>query len=231
MANDFYVHIVESPSPPELLNGITEGRALCEFLDLDGIPYSYNLAVDLDQFDIAMTDRVEEAIYEFRKIPILHLSMHGSEQGIQLANQYGTNDLISWFELAPYLHNIHKHLRDIHKYLDGLGVCMSCCGGAHGIKMAEEMRKANIPYQWIAGSFSDIDLSGATLAYAIFYRRHHRGIDNLDALRNLILAIRVTSGIADFDIWDGKLIQEAYRQERIEEIFGKGHISRHGGMP
>ena len=203
MANDFYVHIVESPSPDELLDGITEGGALCGFLDIAGIQYSYNLAIDLDQFDIAMTNRVEEAIDKFRKVPILHLSTHGSEQGIQLTDQ----SRIPWPELADYL-------LDIHEYIGGLGVCMSCCGGAHGTQMAEEMQKINIPYQWIAGSFSDIDLRDATLAYAILYRGLHRGVDDIDLL---VEAIRVASGIADFDIWDGELVQEAYLQERIEE--------------
>ena len=80
--------------------------------------------------------------------------------------------------------------------------------------MAEEIQKINIPYQWIAGSFSDIDLRDATLAYAILYRGLHRGVDDIDLL---VEAIRVASGIADFDIWDGELVQEAYLQERIEE--------------
>ena len=204
MANDFYVHIVESPSPDELLDGITEGRSLCSFLDIAEIPYSYNLAVDLDHFHMAMTDRVVEDINKFRKIPILHLSTHGNEQGIQLTDQ----SRIPWPELADYL-------LDIHEYIGGgLGVCMSCCGGAHGTQMAEEIQKINIPYQWIAGSFSDIALRDATLAYAILYRGLHRGVDDIDLL---VEAIRVASGIADFDIWDGELIQETYLQERIEE--------------
>ena len=236
MANNFYIHIVESPSPDELLDGITEGRVLCEFLDIAEIPYSYNLALDWDQFEIAMTDRVEKAIYTFDKIPILHLSTHGSEQGIQLTDQSRTNDLIPWPELAEYL-------LDIHEYIGGLGVCMSCCGGAHGIQMAEVIEKEDIPYQWIAGSFSDIDLRDAALAYTILYRRLHRGVDDICLL---IQAIRVASGISDFNIWRSERIQEAYRQERIAEIIERirqrqrqKHIAqilgrsrrRHRGMP
>lgn len=239
MANDFYVHIVESPSPDELLNDITEGRSLCSFLDIAGIQYLYNSVVDLDQFEIAMTDRVEKAIYKFDKIPILHLSTHGSAQGIQLTCQRRTNDLIPWPDLAVYLRAIHKYI----EYIDGLGVCMSCCSGAHGIQMAEVIQKENIPYQWIAGSFSDIDLRDAALAYTILYRSLHRGVDDICLL---IEAIRVASGIYDFNIWKSERIQETYRQERIAEIIERirqrqrqKHIAqflgrihrRHRGMP
>ena len=206
MANDFYVHIVESPSPDELLDGITEGGALCGFLDIAGIQYSYNLAIDLDQFDIAMTNRVEEAIDKFRKIPILHLSTHGNGQGIQLTDQ----SLFSWPVLADYL-------RPIHEYIGGLDVCMSCCYGAYGTQMAEEIKKINIPYRWIAGSFSEIYLRDAILAYATLYLGLHSGVDD-DDIRCLIRAIQVATGISDFDIWHGELVQEAYSQELIEEI-------------
>ena len=209
MANDFYVHIVESPSPNELLDGITEGRALREFLDIAGIQYSYNLAVDLDHFHLAMTGKVEEAIRFYNRFPILHLSTHGGEQGIQLTNQYGTNGSISWSKLADYLRAIHEYING------GLGVCMSCCGGAHGIQMAKVIPKENIPYRWIAGSFSKIDLRDATLAYAILYRRLHRGIENTDHLKS---ALRVVSDISDFDIWYAEQIQEQYKQELIEKL-------------
>ena len=216
MANNFYVHIVESPSPDELLDDITEGRALREFLDIAGIQYSYNLAVDLDRFHIAMRDKIVKSIKDYRKVPILHLSTHGNEQGIQLTNQYGTEDMIFWPQLADYL-------RDIHEYIGGLGVCMSCCFGAHGIQMAKVISKEKIPYRWIIGSFSDIDLCDSALAYATFYRRLHRGIDNTN---HLMEALRIVSGISDFGVLNAEQIQKAYRQKRIEEILGKGHIFR-----
>lgn len=209
MSANFYVHIVESPSPAELHYGITEGRALCSFLDIAGVPYSYNLVVNLDQFHIAMTHDVDESIDEFDKVPILHLSMHGDERGIQLTNQHETGGLLLWSELANYIRPIHDIL------YDGLGVCMSCCGGAHGTQMAEVILKKDIPYRWIAGSFSQIEYPDAALAYSIFYRRLHYGAYNIC---RLIKAIRVTSGIDDFDIWDGDLIQEKYFQDRIKRI-------------
>lgn len=211
MSANFYVHIVESPSPADLHDGITEGTSLCSVLDIAGIPYSYSLVVNLEQFSIAMTERIYKAILRFDKYPILHLSTHGNEQGIQLTNQHETRDILPWSALAEYIRPIHDILKDE----DGLGVCMSCCGGAHGTQMAQVIHAENIPYSWIVGSFAKIKYSDAALAYSAFYRRLHCGADNIDLL---LKAIRVTSGIPDFDIWGGEVIHQEFREEVFEKF-------------
>ena len=202
MPAHFYVHLIESPSPDELRDGGTEGKALCSFLDIAGIPYAYNLVVDLDQFHIAMTDKIDEAIDAFRKVPILHLCTRESERGIQLTNQ---NELL-WSELAEYIRLIHKSIPG------GLGGCISGCFGLDGAKMAEV---ANIPYGGIAGSDCEIEVPDVALAYAIFYRRLYCGIDDI---ASLLRAIRVASRISDFNIWKKKRIQAAYLQDRLDGI-------------
>lgn len=206
MSVNFYVHIVESPSPEELHNGVTEGRVLCSFLDTAGIPYSYSLAVNLDRFCIAMTDEVEDVIDKLNKIPILHLSVHGSEEGIQLTNQ----EKLLWSKLAGYISPINNLING------GLGVCMSCCCGVHGIQMAEVIRRRNLPYKWLVGSFADVQLPDVALAYSVFYRRLHCGDYGDD--EDLIETVRAASGIDDFDVWDGERIQEEYLQDRYEQF-------------
>ncbi|MEX1228865.1 MAG: hypothetical protein WEB58_01420 [Planctomycetaceae bacterium] len=157
MSANFYVHIVESPSPAELLDGITEGRALCSFLDIARIPYSYNLAVDPAQFHAAMTDRVVTAGKAFNGLPpILHFSTHGGEEGIQLTNQRETGIVIPWSDLATYI-------RPVHRIIGNIGVCMSCCGGSHGTKMARVISSEEVPFAWIMGSSTQIDLRDAAL--------------------------------------------------------------------
>ena len=207
MSADFYVHIVESPSPEELRDGFTEGRALCSFLDIAGIPYSYSLAVDLDQFRIAMTtDKVDEAIDGLSKLPILHLSVHGGEGGIQLTNK----EKLLWSDLADYIRPINNLLNGI------LGVCMSCCGGAHGIQMAEVIQRRNLPYKWLVGSFADVTLPDIALAYSVFYRRFHCGDYGDD--KDLISTVRAASAIDDFNLWYGERIQKEYFKQAIHEF-------------
>lgn len=212
MTASFYVHIVESPSPEELLNGITEGRALCSFLDIAGIPYLYNLAVNPEQFHVAMIDRVELGVNVFELQPILHLSTHGGEEGIQLTTQREFCKVIKWAELAEYIRPIHQEYGDI-------GVCMSCCGGANGVKMAEVIRAKDVPFDWIIGTSTEIDLRDAALAFAVFYRRFHCD-DSIDA-DELLKAMRAASGVPDFNVWSGKLTQRQYSKARLKTFLDR----------
>ncbi len=211
MSNKFYVHIVESPSPDELLDGITEGKALCSFLDIAKIPYSYNLAVDLNHFNIAMGDRIWESINKFQVWPILHLSTHGGQDGIQLTNQRDTGDFLAWSYLATYLRSIQDGL------MGGIGVCMSCCGGAHGTQMARVIPSNLIPFSWIVGTSTVVDVPDIALAYSIFYRQFHSGVSG----QPLIEAMRAGSGITDFGIWNGELIQAEH--QNIHKILEQIH--------
>jgi hypothetical protein len=207
MTARFYVHIIESPSPEELLEGITEGRALCSFLDIAQIPYSYNLAVNPKQFHVAMTARVDEASTRFNLRPILHFSTHGGESGIQLTSQRELEEVIRWDKLAEYIRPIHQIIGDI-------GVCMSCCEGANGVKMAEVIREQDIPFAWIIGPLTKIYLRDAALAFAVFYRRFHCGDSDPN---NLLEAMRAASGISSFNIWFGDLAQQQYSQALLQK--------------
>ena len=209
MSDGLYVHIVESPAPSELRKGDTEGKALCSFLDIAKIPYSYNLVVNLDQFKVAMTDDTEESVQKFGRLPTLHLSTHGGEEGIQLTSQRRIGRVIPWAKLAGYIRPIYKLINN------DLIVCMSCCGGAHGTQMAKVLRKKAIPFKWIMGTSTKIEIPDAALAYSIFYRRLHCGFDSYDHLLRVIEAVRDASGISDFDIWDSEHIQEDYSKELI----------------
>lgn len=223
MIANFYVHIIESPSPEELLDGLTEGRALCSFLDIARIRYSYNLAVNQDQFHIALTDRIGEAESKFNLPPILHLSTHGGEQGIQLTSQRPTSqhsgDIITWSELGKYIYPIHQAFGH-------LGICMSCCGGANGIKMAQVIHRQHIPFDWIIGTESEVDLRDTALAFAVFYRRFACGEVDQEKLLN---AMKFASGVYDFSLWDGSLTQQLYSRDQFRtfyENFIKNHKNR-----
>ncbi len=198
MAANFYVHIVECPSPRELLDGQTEGRALCSFLHVAQIPFLYNLAIDDEQFTIALTQRIHYGSQQFGRPPILHLSAHGSDQGIQLAHQRKTQQYIPWSLLA-------RHIRPIRDTWKDLGLCMSSCGGGHERRMAEVIRAEDVPFAWIVGPTVPVDLRDAALAFAVFYRRLQVGKSG-----EAIEAMRVASGVQQFDIAVGDLTQQQY---------------------
>lgn len=204
----FYVHIIESPSPENLLDGYTEGRMLCSFLELAQIPCVYNLAVDCTQFNEAMTTRLVQGVEFYNLQPILHFSTHGNQNGIQLTHQREAGEVLAWNDLANSIKPINQAMGG------GLGVCMSTCGGSHGRKMAEVVRKDDVPMGWIVGSSASVSFCDAALAFCTFYRGLQRGA-GFDVL---IPAVRVASGISDFAVDFGHLIQEQYAQKMREAL-------------
>ncbi|HET6881126.1 MAG TPA: hypothetical protein VFI31_13280 [Pirellulales bacterium] len=136
---------------------------------------------------------------------MLHLSMHGCQDGIQLTSQRDQGAIIPWQALGGMLHPLHNALPG------GLGVCMSCCGGIHGKAMAQTFDKNRVPFNWLVGSASDADWRDLALAFAVFYRRYQAGLSGT----KLIEAVKVASGINDFDIVHGPLTQQSYARESL----------------
>jgi hypothetical protein len=83
-----FVYVIESPSSLDLLDGRTEGRALCQALSLAEIPYWYSLVTDRESLGQAIGPRLVEAWKTLGgKPPILHFSMHGNQEGVALTNR------------------------------------------------------------------------------------------------------------------------------------------------
>ncbi len=91
-----FVYIIESPKPDDLLDDHFEGKLLGEALGLAQIPYSYSLSTSKEMFVRCMGPRLFDEILRLRSLPILHLSMHGDQNGIVLTN----GECIEWSELA-----------------------------------------------------------------------------------------------------------------------------------
>jgi len=204
----FYVHIVESPSPDDLLDGRTEGNTLCSFLELAEIPCQYNLVVDEDYLQVALSMRVLNAVKRFDLPPIIHIAAHGNENGIQLTNQCASKTILPWDRLRGHLTLLGQLLNP------KIGLCMSSCGGAHGKKMAAVMRPEEIPMAWIVGTSMKVNYADAALAFAVFYRGLRRG----DSESELIKAMRAASGVGDFNIDYGHVVQQQYSKEQMEGL-------------
>jgi hypothetical protein len=199
LKNRFYVHVVESPSPDDLLDGRTEGTTLCAFLKLAGIPCQYNLVVNARMLDQALTERIVLGCQEFGLPPIIHFSAHGNDNGLQLTDQRETKVIFPWSELRDLL-------LPVHQYVGGIGVCMSSCGGLFGRKMAAVDSPQHIPMHWIVGSESWMHYVDAALAFAVFYRRFSCGM----AEKDLMAAMRAASGITDIKLEHGHVVQRGH---------------------
>lgn len=170
-----FVHIVESPSPTDLLNDQIEGRALCGALQLARIPHVYNLASNRETFRAALSERLVQALntpalHGLR--PILHLSMHGNDSGLGLTS----GEFMSWedlhTDLAPLLNAMNG----------GLLICMSSCFGLSGCRMAMNTT-ADQPFWALVGNSHSVDWSDAAVAYITFYHQFFKSTQLDDCVR------------------------------------------------
>jgi hypothetical protein len=210
MEPTFFVNIVESPPPADLLDGRTEGRMIQEFLRLAEIPCFYNLAVDRENLQEALNKRVHQAIDVLQLLPIVHVSAHGNDKGIQLTEQRKAGEIVEWRELTILLAGITARVGQF-------GLCMSSCGGAHGREMANVLFPAEVPFLWLAGSASNVSYCDAALAFAVFYRGLQKGTSQND----LVQVTRTATGLTDFNIEFGHILHQQYSRERVRKLFQK----------
>lgn len=190
----FLVYIVESPSAIDLYHKRYEGEALGRALDLALVPAVHRLVVTEEAFRAAFLVGLKETLDQHpRLLPVLHLSAHGNEAGIQLTD--GTR--ISWDALREILMPVNKALNGM------LVVCMSSCQGGSGCMMA--MEEGELPFHTIIGSFEKPTWADTTVAFMTFYHQIQKGTSVADALA----AMQAASG-APFNNIGGGHIQQRY---------------------
>ena len=192
MINGF-VFILESPSDEDLLEERMEGKALSTAFNLASIPHTYNLVATKKAFTTALSWRLHEAIKSHQKAPILHISMHGNDDGVALTN----GDFISWDdlrkELTPLLNNMGG----------GLLICMSSCYGTSGCRMAMH-EDIVYPFWALIGNSKATMWADAAVAYITFYHQFFKGIQVEEA----VTAMKVASGDSNFMIFSGDYVKK-----------------------
>jgi hypothetical protein len=158
MSVNGFVYVIESPNPADLLDGTTEGHALCSALRLARIQFWYSLVTSRETFHAALGDRLRQAWEQLKSFPMIHLSMHGNEHGIVLTD--GTQ--ISWDDLRAALHPLTQWMQG------GLLVCMSTCHGYAGLQMA--MVEGEDHTFWkLVGCMDKVSWAQSAVGYVTFY--------------------------------------------------------------
>jgi len=162
----FFVCIVESPSAPDLYHGRSEGERVAQTLRLDGIPCVTRTAINREAFTAALRIGLPETMKEFAgRFPILHVSAHGSSDGVQLSS----GEVISWLELRDLLIPINQSF-------DGaLLLCMSACEGYSACQMAMQEGEVPHPYFVMVGNHAKPTWSDTAVAYLAFYHLLAKG--------------------------------------------------------
>jgi hypothetical protein len=170
--SNYFVYIIESPAPGDLLDGRTEGNVLLNSLRLAGVRPWYSLATNLATFRIALLNRLGEAMKALQSRPVIHLSVHGNDRGVELTD--GT--FLTW-------ETLREELRPITNWMQGnLLICMSSCAGSSGCRMAMH-EEADHPFYALVGNTGSPDWSSAAVAFVAFYHRLFRGANLHDAVR------------------------------------------------
>lgn len=187
-----FVHIVESPSAKELLDGRTEGRVLGEALALAGIPHCYSLVTNTVTLREALHDRLVVAWRAHGEPPILHRSLHGNSKGVALTD----DTFITWEDLGAELTPPMKAMEG------GLLTCMSSCFGSSGCRMAMHTRKDKV-FWALVGNRARLSLRDSAVAYVTFYHLFFKGL----SLEECVTRMRLASANADFLFLFGEAVK------------------------
>jgi hypothetical protein len=187
-----FVHIVESPRDSDLLNDRTEGRLLREALRLADIPHRYNLVTTAETFEESLGTRLKQAVLDLNQLPILHLSMHGNNDGVALTN----DQFLSWA-------NLRKSLTPLTEAVQGrLLICMSSCFSSMGCRMAMHEDKEH-PFWALIGNTGSVSWSDAAVAYITFYHLFFKGIP----VEQCVDRMRAASGDDKFMLFSGHQVK------------------------
>jgi hypothetical protein len=203
MASGF-VHIIESPSDSDLLHGWTEGRTLCEALNIANIPYFYNLAATRKTLEESLGIRLYQAVSHHKRPPIIHLSMHGDNDGVQLMNR----EFLSWEDLR-------KLLAPIINPLQGrLLICLSSCYGSSGCKMAMH-EDEDYPFWALVGNADSASLADVVVAYTTFYHLFFKDVP----VDQCVEGMRVASGNKNFQLFYGPEVKASWASFMTKKRF------------
>ncbi|WP_152558323.1 hypothetical protein [Devosia sp. LC5] len=207
MPSNSFVYIVESPSSADLFDGRTEGRALCEAMSMAGHAHAYTVAGDRLHLQKALSvasseDRLIREWQRHQAPAVMHFSMHGNSDGLQLMS----GELVTWHELRGMLLPINDFLPN------GLLVCFSSCSGSSGTRMSMYLGDSK-PFWAVIGSYDDVSWSDALVGFTTFYHHWFKG----GAVADAVTAMRMASGHSQFIFEAGhesKRAYEAYVSQR-----------------
>jgi hypothetical protein len=211
MAVNFFVNIIESPKDEEVYNNISEATLLKKVLELNGIKCVSRVAINRNYFFKGAIDGFIEGLKKYNYIPILHISCHGSDSGLQLSCE----DEISWLE-------VNKNLCLLNELLNGsLLLCMSSCKGFSACQMAMPKKNNQNPFFALIGNTNSPTWAETAIAYATFYHLIIKG----HTINNAVEIMRKSS---DNNDWKAITSLEAQKKyiDYLKQIKPEGLLNQ-----
>lgn len=148
-----HVYHIESPSPYDFLENLTEATVPMA-LRTSGFPMSSMYVTDEVTLEDAIVTAAADALTNHVTCPVIHLSCHGADHGVQLTNQ---GEVIKWTRLADIL-------RAAKELCGHLALCMTSCEGGSGVEMYNE-----VPLDWFIGCPERVAVGKGASAFLPFY--------------------------------------------------------------
>ena len=169
---------------------------LSEALKVAGIPHWYCLATDKSMLLEALGNHLIAAWTTHQRLPILHLSMHGTNDGVALTS----GEFLSWHELREHL------LPLLRKMQGGLLICMSSCFGSAGCRMAM-YTDGEPPFWALVGNNASATWADAAVAYVSFYHLLFKDFP----VPICVESMKAASGDHQFNCWFGNETQKDWQ--------------------
>ena len=185
---------------------------VAQVVRLNQIPVVVRTAISREAFEASLRVGIAEAMQAFPGlVPLLHISAHGNEEGIGLSS----GEHITWGELRELFKPINKALGG------ALLVCLSCCKGYSGVRMAMYPDDESAPYFALIGNFGSPTWGDTAVAYTTLYHLLAKGEYIVDA----VPAMRLASGNEDFLLESSTQSKQAYL-EYLQTIDVRGAEER-----
>lgn len=204
---DFFVYVLESPSAVDLYSGRSEGALIGQALQLDNIQAVIRVAINRETLNAGLTLGINSAMKAMPgRLPILHLSAHGSAKGIQLSS----GEAVSWADLRSLLLPINASLGG------GLLLCMSACEGYFACTMAMELDDVPHPFLAMIGSHGKPTWSDTAVAYQVLYHLIAKGAPIKDAVK----VMNAASGTNDWLLQTAVESKQGYLEHLAQSAGG-----------
>lgn len=138
-------------------------------------------------------------------IPLIHLCMHGANEGVALSD----NTFINWPELRNLLAS-HNHIKGYDPF-----VCMASCNGIQASSMTHAYSSV---FSFLIGNTGPVLQSDLTVAYLAFYNHLYWKRASVD---QAVTAMKSASGDQNFYFSDGKQLQA----QRFNELMSSSQHS------
>ncbi|MEQ1947295.1 MAG: hypothetical protein ABL995_08900 [Bryobacteraceae bacterium] len=178
-----FVYIMESPSPKDVFNDISEGDHLKKLLLLASIDSRYRRISDRERFRQAAAELSSLAAKIGKRPVLLHVSAHGNSDGIVLTS----GEILPWADFRELLLPLNGGLTG------PLILCMSSCEGFAACRMAMYEEQA-LPFFGVIGHAGTPTWGDTAAAFHTFYHLYAKGYGVEEAVK----AMRIACGDDEF---------------------------------